>query len=202
MKPRSNFRGHGLVLLALTVSSLGAAGQRSAPSTTDYRAAIQKLADAIQKNESGQVKQLAEELAKAGPLLEVMNTLEKRDPAGKKLVFGVGKKPGGITPDGIEAKIQSLRRKPQPQKLIDRESGALVEMAYRVAAIGEVARLAAPERDQGMKKVKDWLEWSDAMRKSAEELADAAKAKNPTAVKNAAAKLDSSCTNCHGVFRE
>src|SRR5262249_15073712 len=149
-----------------------------------------------------QVKKFAEELLSSGSLLAVMNTLEKRDPAGKKLVFGVGKKPGSINPDGIEPKIQNLSRKPQPQKLIDRESADLVEMAYRVAAIAEVAKIAVPEKDEGMKKKKDWIEWSEAMRKSADELAEAAKTKDPNAVKTSAARLNSTCNNCHGVFRD
>ena len=47
-----------------------------------------------------------------------------------------------------------------------------------------------------------WSQWSEAMRKSADELADAAKAKAPAAIKTAAAKLNSTCNNCHGVFRD
>jgi hypothetical protein len=172
------------------------------PSTTDCRGAIQKLADAIQKNEDAQIKQLAEQIAKTSGVLDSMNTLAKRDPAGKKLVFGVGKKPGIISPDGIEAKIQNLSRRPQSQQLIDREAPDLEVMAYRAAALAEIAKAGAPERNEGMKKIKDWLEWSEAMRKSADELAGAAKAKNPAGIKTAAAKLNASCNNCHGVFRE
>ena len=199
-------RRHMLVVaatsIALAACLLSARGRTVAPGDTDYRAAIQKLADAIKKHDTAQAKLLAEDLAKSGELLGVMNTLEKRDPAGKKLVFGVGKKPGSISPDGIEAKIQSLSRKPQAQKLIDKESADLAEMGYRVAAIAEVARIRVPEKDEGMKKKKDWIEWCDAMRTSAEEFAEAAKAKNPSGVKTAAAKLNSSCNNCHGVFRD
>jgi hypothetical protein len=190
-------RTHGYILLAPCACLLLGGGRATAPGPSDFRPAIRQLADAIQRHEGPRIKQLAEELANSGELLDVMNTLQKRDRPGKKLVFGFGKEPGS----GIEAKIQSLRKKPQPQKVIDRESADLAEMAYRVAAIAEVAKLKAPEKDEGMKKKKDWLEWCDAMRMSADELAEAARAKNPAAVKNAAAKLDSSCNNCHGVFK-
>src|SRR5262249_32813303 len=158
---------------------------------------VQKLADALKAGDEARAKQLSDEIAGAGELLPVMNTLEKRDPKGKKLAFGVGKKPGTITPDGIEAKIQSLSRKAQPQKMIDKEAEDLAEMAYGVEAIALVAKAKVPEKDTGMKKKKDWLEWCDAMQKSAGDLAEAAKNKNPAAVKNAAAKLNSSCNNCH-----
>jgi hypothetical protein len=197
MKIHSFIRFSGYVLLGIGVGLLMASRYVTAPGTTDFRPAIQHLADAIQKNEASRIKQLAEELANSGELLDVMNTLQKRDRAGKRLVFGVGKEPGS----GIEAKIISLSKKPQPQRAIDRESADLAAMAYRVAAIAEVAKLKAPEKDEGMKKKKDWLEWSDEMRKSAEEFAEATKAKNPAAIKNAAARLNSSCNNCHGVFK-
>src|SRR5438552_13205711 len=113
----------------------------------DLRPAIQKVADAIKNNDAANAKQLAEDLAKSNELLDVMNTLEKRDPAGKKAAFGVGDKPGTISPDGVEAKIQNMSRRPQPQKVIDTESADLVQMAYRVAAIAEVARIKVPEKE-------------------------------------------------------
>ena len=37
---------------------------------------------------------------------------------------------------------------------------------------------------------------------AAVELAKAAKAKEPKGVKDAAGKLNTSCNNCHGVFRD
>jgi cytochrome c556 len=40
------------------------------------------------------------------------------------------------------------------------------------------------------------------MQAAAVELANAAKAKKQNEVKNAASKLNSTCNNCHGVFRD
>ena len=60
----------------------------------------------------------------------------------------------------------------------------------RIAAIAAVAKLKAPEKDEGAKKKKDWLEWADSMHKDAAALAAAIKTKDTSAVKNAAVKLN------------
>jgi cytochrome c556 len=65
-----------------------------------------------------------------------------------------------------------------------------------------VAKAKAPEKDEGAKKKKDYLEWAGDMKKAAQELAAAAKAKDPQKVKVAAATLNNACNNCHGVFRD
>src|SRR5262249_29943710 len=133
---------------------------------------------------------------------DVMNLMALRKAGSKKFAFGVGDVPGKITPDGIEAKIMGLGRKAPPAKTLENESPALVKMAYRVAAISKVAQTKVPEKDEGMKKRKDWIEWSQSMETTAKELAEAAKGKDPSKVKTAAAKLNSNCNNCHGTFRD
>src|SRR5438874_12755 len=94
----------GTAALSLTIGFLAAAHSGAADDKGDLRAIVQKIADAIEKKDSAQAKTLAEELAK-GDLEEVMHLMSKRDPGGKAKVFGVGKKPNTVTPDGIEAKI-------------------------------------------------------------------------------------------------
>jgi len=128
--------------------------------------------------------------------------MSKRDPGGKAKVFGVGKKPGTVQPVGIGAKVQNMGKKALPQTQIDKEAADLAEMSYRVAAIAEVASARVPEKDEPKKKKKDWIEWSGDMKKVALELADAAKSKKPSDIKNSVAKLNSSCNTCHGVFRD
>lgn len=191
----------GTAALSLAIGVLAAAHSGAADDKGDLRTIVQTIADAIAKKDSAQAKKLAEELAK-GDLEEVMHLMSKRDPGGKAKVFGVGKKPNTIQPDGIEAKIQNLGKTAKAQTVIDKESADLVEMAYRVAAIAEVAHAKPPEKEDAKKKKKDWLEWSEAMKKSALELADAAKAKNPAGIRKAAANLNSNCNECHGVFRD
>jgi soluble cytochrome b562 len=192
----------GTVILALGLGLLTTGSGGAADDQAGVKESVQKLADAVAKGDMAEAKKLADEIAKSAELEEVMNLMSKRNPKAPKKAFGVGKEPGSITPDGIEVKIQNISRKPMPANQLNKESADLTEMAQRVAAISEIAKLKAPEKDEGAKKKKDWLEWADAMRKGADELAEAAKEKKPDAVKTAAAKLNSVCNTCHGTFRD
>jgi hypothetical protein len=192
----------GTAVLSLAIGLLAVGSGGAADDKADLRTTIQKIADALEKRDSDQAKKLAESVAKNNDLEDVMHLMSKRDPGGKAKVFGVGKKPGAVQPDGIEAKVQNMGKRALPQKQIDKESADLAEMAYRVAAIAEVAHAKLPEKEDGKKKKRDWLEWSADMKKTALELAEAAQAKKPTEIKNAVAKLNSVCNTCHGVFRD
>jgi cytochrome c' len=163
-------------------------------------AAVQKLADALQAGDADQVKKLAADTAKSFELEDVMKLMGLRKPNAKSPAFGFGEKPGA-KPDGIEAKLIAIGKRVD-SGAAQRDSADFVKMAYRVAAIGEIAKVRAPEKDEGAKKKKDWLEWCDAMVKESTSLADAAKTKQPAAIKAAAGKLNASCNNCHGVFRD
>ncbi len=185
----------GALLLALGVWSI------AAEDAAGLRGEVQKVADALGKGDAEQAKKTAAEVAKSSELEEVMSLMQPRRANAKKPVFGVGTKPGAVTPDGIEAKVIALSKKVDPRQL-DKESAALAEMALRVQAIAEIATAKAPEKDEGQKKKKDWMEWAGEMKKSAMELGEAAKEKHAPQVKAAAAKLNSACNNCHGVFRD
>jgi hypothetical protein len=202
MKKRARMLVMGTTVLSLAIGFLVVASSGAADDKADLRSIVQRIADAIEKKDMDQAKQLAQQVAKGNDLEDVMHLMNKRDPAGKAKVFGVGKKPGAISPDGIEAKVQNLGKKAKPQPEINKESPALVEMAYRIAAIAEVAHAKPPEKDEPKKKKSDWTEWSSDMKKTAIEMADAAKAKKPTDIKNAAAKLNTTCNTCHAAFRD
>lgn len=202
MKKQARVLVTGTAVLSLAIGFMTAGSGSAADDKADLRETLQKIADAIEKKDTDQAKKLAEQVAKNHDLEDVMHLMSKRDPGGKAKVFGVGQKPGAIQPDGIEAKIISMAKKPLPQGQLDKESAALVEMAYRVSAIAEVAHAKPPEKEDAKKKKKDWLEWSADMKKNALAVADAAKAKKPAETKNAVSKLNSSCTTCHGVFRD
>jgi hypothetical protein len=180
----------GIGLVAGTANS-GAADEK------EVRAAILKMADMIEKNDAAGAKKQAAAM-KDAELLDAMNLLALRSRKG----LGVGADPDKIKPDGIEAKLIGMGRKPLPQAQLEKEAADLARMAYVIAAISEVARVKVPEKDEGQKKRKDWIMWSEEMRQSAEQLARAAKAKNAAETKTAAAKVNSSCNNCHGVFRD
>jgi hypothetical protein len=182
--------------LALGFCLLSAGG--TSADDKDVRDPTDKIAEAIAKGDTATAKKLAAGLAKSTELDNVMRQMALRTKKGR----GVGAKANEVMPDGIEAKIIALSKKPLPQKQLDTESKAITDAAYIAAAIGEVAHSKPPEKDEGMKKKKDWMGWSEEMSKSAVQLADAAKAKKPNDVKAAATKLNNSCSNCHGVFRD
>lgn len=192
--------GSAVLSLAMGLSAAGIGG--AADDKADLRTTVQKIADAIEKKDTNDAKKLAQEVAKNNELEDVMHLMSKRPPTGKGQAFGVGEKPGAINPDGIEAKIQNMGKRAQPQATIDKEAADLVKMAYRVAAISLVAQAKPPEKDEPKKKKKDWMEWTADMEKNALRLAVAAKAKKPAEIKNAVADLNSTCNACHGVFRD
>jgi hypothetical protein len=203
MKKQARVLVTGTAALSLAIGFLVVGSGGAADDKGDLRIIVQKIADAIEKKDVDGAKKLAEQVAKDNDELEpVMRLMSKRVPAGKAKVFGVGKKPGAISPDGIEAKVINLGKTAKKQNEIDKESMDLAEMAYRVAAIAEVAHAKPPAKDEPKKKKKDWMEGSADMKKAALELAEAAKAKNPAEIKKAAAKLNSTCNACHAIFRD
>jgi hypothetical protein len=137
----------------------------------------------------------------------VMDLLGKRDTSDpKNVAWGVGKAPGAIKPDDIDLKLKALvKDKPKmTPKQLAAEQEALVELANRTAAVGAVALAAAPKKKLPDKDPKDWKEYAEDMIKAAQELARVAGAKDtdPAKVIKAAANLNSTCSNCHGKFRE
>jgi hypothetical protein len=202
MKKRAHVQVMGTAVLGLAIGLMAADNGGAAADKADLRSVVQKIADALQQKNSAQAKKAAEQIAKNNDLEDVMHLMAKRDPAGKAKVFGVGNKPGAIQPDGIEAKLTSMGKRALPQAQIDKESVALAEMAYRIAAIAAVAEAKPPEKEDAKKKKKDWVEWSSGMKKVALELAQADKAKKPAEIKKLTAELNSTCNACHGVFRD
>jgi Cytochrome C' len=193
----------GAMALAMGFWFLTAGNSGAANDKGDARTVVQNLADTVAKGDAEQAKTMAAEYAKDGDLEAVMYLMKKRENKGKaKGYFGVGKEPGSVQPDGIEAKIQGLGKKPPSQAQLDKESEALVEMAYRIAAIAEIAKAKPSEKANNAAKKKDWAEFAQSMRSGADELAEAAKEKKGPAIKAAASKIYSSCNNCHGSFRD
>src|SRR6185369_2367441 len=81
---------------------------------------IQKQADDVTKKDWKALSKQGEALAKTHDLADVMNLMRTRklDEKGnievKTSGVGVGKEPGKIKPDGIEAKIINMKRNPMP----------------------------------------------------------------------------------------
>src|SRR5438445_4293275 len=151
--------GGSVLALGLWFTAAGNSG--AADDKADVRQAVQKIADVIEKGDAEQVKTLAGDTAKEYELEAVMYLMKKREAKGKaKGYFGVGKKPGGIEPDGIEAKIQNLSKAAKSQKQTDKESEALAEMSYRIAAIAEIAKLKPSDKANNPKKKQEWADYA------------------------------------------
>jgi hypothetical protein len=183
------------VCLVYVVGSGSAADEKDKKEVTD---AVLKLAEAVEKGDKEAIKKQTEDLAKSAPLGSVMDLLKLRTKDG----LGVGATPGAITPDGIEAKIQALAKKPLTAAELAKQGPDLEKMAYIATAISHVADYNTPKKKMGEKDPKDWKTWTEDMQTGSADLAKAIKAKNPMDIKTVANKLNSSCNNCHGVFRD
>lgn len=187
-----------VVLLAVGTWCLDS-GSGSAAQGSKLADAIQKLADKAAKSDAASTRNEAEALAKTVQLESVMYLFELRTKEG----LGVGSKPGAIMPDGIEMKIMALAKKPLSPQELEAEAEGLTQAGYVVAVTAQVAQHKCPVPvKMGEKDPKQWQEWTEQLHKAALELAAAAKAKQPMELQTAAAKVNSSCNNCHGVFRD
>jgi cytochrome c556 len=200
---RGHARGAALGAAGLLLG-LGVLAGRAADDK-ELQATVQKTATAFEKNDVAEAKKLAAEVAKNTKDFEdVMHLFAPRTPKPAKRPpgWGVGPKSGVITPDGIEKKLEALADKGKlPADRLNAEADALTEMGYRVAAIGEVSLAKKPAKDEGKKKVADWVKWSQEMRSAGLALAAAAKKKDAAGVEKAAKMANDSCTKCHAVYR-
>jgi hypothetical protein len=163
---------------------------------------IQMLADRVAKKNDAALKEEGEALAKKYKNLgQVMNLFKARTSKGGGL--GVGKESGAIQPDGIEAKIKVLAKTAPSTAELEEQSEALIRMTQVTIAVAEVAKHKCEvDKKVGYMDPANWKRWSDDMQQSSWELAEAVTARDGVRVKAAAARLSSSCNNCHRVFRE
>jgi hypothetical protein len=161
-------------------------------------AAINKIADALEKGDKAGATKMAQGLAKKLEDLEGVMALFK--PRSKK-GLGVGPKAGIIVPDGIEIKLLAIGRDAPSAATLTKEADALARMAYITGAIGEVAAAKGWDRDQGKKTKKNWALFSKEMMEAVPKFAEAAKSKSPNEVKTAAHRLGETCTRCHEIFK-
>ncbi len=186
--------GLGLLALGLlfTLAGQGTSGEEK------IKTSVLKIAAAIEKGNSKVAVDEAQALAKSVEDIEdVMAVFKLREKNG----LGVGTKPNAIIPDGIELKLIGMGRDAPGQATVNKEAEALEKMAYVIAAVAEVAIAKPPLKDEGKKKRKDFIRWAKDMRAAAPGLAAAAKSKSPAEIQKAAAKINSTCTTCHSVFK-
>jgi hypothetical protein len=163
---------------------------------------IQKLADQVARKNDAALKEEGEALAKKYKNLgQLMNLFKERTPRGGGL--GVGKLPGAIQPDGIEAKIRVLVKTVLSAAELEVQSGALIRMTQVTIAVAEVTKHKCEvDRKVGYMDPANWNRWSEDMQQSSQELAEAVSARDAVRVQAAAARLSASCNNCHRSFRE
>jgi cytochrome c556 len=181
----------GLAVLALGIALLTARAEENAAKPT-----VMKTAEMIEKGEDA--KKMMEEIKKLD-LLEAMSLLKLRTREG----LGVG--PAGAFPpneDGIEAKIIGLAKREMKPADLKKHAADLKKAAYISAALTYVSEANTPTRKVGDKDPKDWTKFTEEMKKGSMDLATAIEKGDPAEVKKVAAKLNSSCNNCHGIFRE
>jgi hypothetical protein len=187
------------VAVALGVWALSAVGPgKAADDDKEAREAIEKLAETVAKGDKDAAKKQAEEVAKKVELSVAMELFKLRAKNGR----GVGKNPGAITPDGIEAQIMGLAKKEPTKAALAKNGADLEEMANITTAISLIAEVHAPKKKVGDKDPKDWKQWVQDMQAASGDLTKAVKASDGPAIKTAATKLNSACNNCHGVFRD
>jgi hypothetical protein len=178
--------------LALGVWFAGAAGSYSADDKGGkegpYNAAILGLVAG--KGDAAAIANKAE-------LGDVMQAFKPRAKGG----LGVGPAANPVKPDGIEQKFIDLgKRKPLSKPDLAKQKDAIAQAADASRAIADVTLLYADK--EGKKNPTKWKQYVEAMRKSSEELAAAARKGDAEAVKKASTNLNASCTDCHGDFRD
>jgi hypothetical protein len=102
--------------------------------------------------------------------------------------------------NGVEEKIRELAKKPLKPDRVGTEAPELVLLAYKAAVMAELTEQYPAPRKAGADP-KDWNRISEQTRDASLELAAAAQKKDADAIFKAGNKLNSSCNQCHSVFR-
>src|SRR5262245_35898923 len=145
----------GLAWMVMETSS-SRAGEDKA-----VKAAVLKIAKALEKGDSSAAASEAKALAKSLEDLEaIMHLFKPRTKKG----LGVGGKAGDITPDGIELCVLALGRDGPRAATFKRDADAYADMGYTIAAIGEVIQYKPPEKDAGKKTKREWMSLSKDMK--------------------------------------
>lgn len=98
---------------------------------------------------------------------------------------------------GIDRELYAYRLG-MKSKIPARELGdKLMLMGYQVAVTGDLANAKVPGMNQ-----KEWAQYTADLRAGGIELADSVKKKDGEAALGAIAKITTTCTNCHKIFRK
>jgi hypothetical protein len=206
--------GTALLLAAYTLSTNG-----DKAGLAKLRQAALDIAEGIEKDKLGDAKNAAGTLANPtkpagkeaenpGPLSKyvedlgkIMDPFKQKEKGGEGLPDSLYLNPKLKKLNGIEELVRELARKKPAPATLAKAKDELVPLAYRLAVVGSITHQYAPNAKQGEKDPEDWRRWSINMRDAAVELAEAAKKGDVEEVNKAATRLNTSCTQCHGIFR-
>lgn len=180
----------GMVLGLGVLSTVGNAADDEAKEARD---AVMKIAGMVEKGGK------ADDVKKAGAgvkseLEDVMNLMLPRKDNGKGGI-GIGPKPGAITPDGIEKKLQDLEKNaPKAGEAKELEKAAYIMIAISAATEGKVPK---------GKKPGPWKKYNADFEKTAQDFLAAVKKGdgNAKGIQDAAKKLNNACISCHNDYK-
>jgi cytochrome c556 len=178
------------VLAVLLAIGMWATSGRSADDDKEARDAVLKIADLLEKGKDADAKKMAAECK--AETEDLMNLMLPRKANGKG-GLGIGAKPGAITPDGIEKKVQALE-KAAPGAA---EAKDLEKAGYIMQAISLTIETKIPKG----KKPMPWKKYNADYEKTAKDFTDAAKKGDGKAIQAAAKKLNNACISCHNDYK-
>jgi hypothetical protein len=193
------------IMRNLTVLTLVAAGLWAVSLTTPIsRAAadaetnglVNGIADMLAKGDTAGAKKAAGDLKKLD-YETVMHAFKPRSKGG----IGVGPKGSGITPDGIELKINAIARDGITGPAMKKEGDALVRVGYVTEAMAQFAVAKPWDAPMGKKTPAAWNEWADKMVTASAEFTKAAKGGSAADLKKAASNIKNTCDGCHAIFK-
>lgn len=175
----------GLGILAATGNAADADDAKAA------RDAVMKIAAMVEKGKMDDAKK--EGLAVKSDLEDIMNLMLPRKENGKGGV-GIGPKPGAISPDGIEKKLQDLGQVAPKAG----EAKELEKAAYIMLAISAAVENKVPKGKKG-----PWKKYNADFEKEAQAFLAAVKKGdgNAKGIQAAAKKLNDVCISCHNDFK-
>src|SRR5437016_4558604 len=147
--------GIGLLTLIIAASNLNAAVDEKT------NAAINKIADLLEKGDLAAAKKAATVLAADTDTEDFMNAFKLRSKKG----IGIGPKANEVMPDGIEQKIEAIAKEGITPAALKKDSIALARAGHVMSAVAHVAHAKAPEKDFGKMKRADWILWSEGLAK-------------------------------------
>jgi cytochrome c556 len=184
-------------LLAMAVGLLTAASGQTADDEEEKAT----------KEALDQLTKLLDNMNKGGPINNDAAAIQKKFPDNLKAVMsaafkprdkgGIGVGPKGMKGKGIELEIISLGKKARAAADLAKQTNDLILIGNVSKALAEIADLY-PQT----KKMADWKNYNNEMRKGADELIAAVKRLDAKQVKEAANNLNASCNGCHADFRD